>query len=96
MEPTPETSVCFAGRLGLLAKSEGSFIGSTGDKIKGAADQAMGAIKQGVGKMTGADRMKVEGKIQELKGQAEVAVGKTKDAIKKGTTAAADAINKKL
>ena len=40
--------------------------------------------------------MKVDGKIQEIQGQAEVALGKTKDAVKKGATAVADAINKKL
>ena len=71
-------------------------MGSTSDKIKGVADEAMGAIKQGVGKVVGSDKMRVEGKVQEIKGEAEVALGRTKDAIKKGADAAAEAINRKL
>lgn len=96
MEPTPSEGVIPAGQLGLFATREDRFMSSTGDKIKGVADQAMGAIKQGVGKVVGSDNLKVEGKVQEIQGQAEVALGKTKDAVKKGASAVADAINKKL
>ncbi len=57
---------------------------STTDKIKGAANEAVGNVKQGVGKATDNDKLRAEGKAQELKGEAQQAVGKTKDAVKKG------------
>jgi uncharacterized protein YjbJ (UPF0337 family) len=57
---------------------------STGDKAKGLANEAVGNVKQGVGKATGNDKMRAEGVVQERKGEAQQAVGKVKDAIKKG------------
>lgn len=57
---------------------------STSDKIKGVANEAAGNIKQGVGKVTGSDKMRAEGVRQERKGEAQQAVGKAKDALKKG------------
>lgn len=59
---------------------------STGDKVKGMANEAAGNVKQGVGKMTDNDKLRAEGKAQELKGEAQQAVGKTKDAVKKAST----------
>lgn len=56
---------------------------STTDKIKGAANEAIGNAKQGIGKVVDSDKMQVEGVIQERKGEAQQAVGKTKDALKK-------------
>lgn len=56
---------------------------STGDKVKGVANEAAGNVKQGVGKATDNDRLRAEGKVQEKKGEAQQAVGKAKDAIKK-------------
>ncbi|MBN2993602.1 CsbD family protein [Pseudomonas cedrina subsp. fulgida] len=60
-------------------------MGSTSDKVKGMANEAVGNIKQGVGKATDNDKLQVEGVIQEKKGEAQQAVGKTKDAVKKAT-----------
>ncbi|MGA8135890.1 MULTISPECIES: CsbD family protein [Pseudomonas] len=57
---------------------------STSDKIKGTANEAVGNVKQAVGKATGNNQMRAEGKAQELKGDVQKAVGKAKDAIKKG------------
>jgi uncharacterized protein YjbJ (UPF0337 family) len=57
---------------------------STGDKVKGMANEAAGNVKQGVGKATGNDKMRAEGVVQEKKGEAQQAVGKAKDAVKKG------------
>lgn len=57
---------------------------STGDKVKGMANEATGNVKQGVGKATGNDKMRAEGVMQEKKGEAQQAVGKAKDALKKG------------
>ncbi len=59
-------------------------MGSTADKIKGLANEAMGNVKQGVGKATGDTRTEAEGVVQERKGEAQQAVGKVKDAVKKG------------
>lgn len=56
---------------------------STGDKVKGLANEAVGNIKQGVGKATDNPKLRTEGKIQEKKGEAQQALGKVKDAVKK-------------
>ena len=58
---------------------------STSDKAKGVANEAVGNIKQGVGKVTGNDKLRAEGVVQEKKGEAQQAVGKAKDAVKKAT-----------
>ena len=58
---------------------------STSDKVKGLANEAVGNIKQGVGEVTDNDKLRAEGVIQEKKGEAQQAVGKTKDAVKKAT-----------
>jgi len=58
---------------------------STGDKVKGMANEAVGNIKQGVGKATDNSKLQGEGKAQEIKGEAQQAKGKVKDAVKKGT-----------
>ncbi|MDE1196701.1 CsbD family protein [Pseudomonas sp. Bc-h] len=57
---------------------------STGDKVKGMANEAVGNVKQGVGKATDNDKLRAEGKAQEVKGEAQQAVGNAKDAVKKG------------
>lgn len=59
-------------------------MGSTGDKVKGMANEAAGNVKQGVGKATDNERLRTEGVAQEKKGEAQQKVGKAKDAIKKG------------
>jgi uncharacterized protein YjbJ (UPF0337 family) len=56
---------------------------STSDKIKGMANEAAGNLKQAAGKVVGNDRMRAEGIVQERKGEAQQAVGKGKDAVKK-------------
>ncbi|MEN5313472.1 CsbD family protein [Pseudomonas koreensis] len=56
---------------------------STGDKVKGMANEAVGNIKQGIGKATDNTKLQVEGKVQEKKGEAQQAVGNAKDAVKK-------------
>ena len=52
---------------------------STTDKIKGAVNEAVGNAKQGIGNLTDNDRLKAEGKAQELKGEAQKTVGDVKD-----------------
>ncbi len=57
---------------------------STGDKVKGMANEAVGNIKQGVGKATDNPKLRAEGKAQEVKGEVQQEIGKAKDAVKKG------------
>ncbi|MFN3722502.1 MAG: CsbD family protein [Paracoccaceae bacterium] len=56
---------------------------STTDKIKGVANDAIGNVKQAVGKATDNKKLEAEGVVQERKGEAQKAVGDTKDAVKK-------------
>ncbi|QGM97292.1 CsbD family protein [Methylocystis parvus] len=58
-------------------------MGSTTDKIKGAANEAAGAVKQTVGKASGNPSLEIEGAGQKLKGEAQGAVGGAKEAVKK-------------
>ncbi len=56
---------------------------STTDKIKGAANEAMGNLKQAAGKVVDNPKLEVEGFTQERKGEAQQSVGKAKDTLKK-------------
>ncbi|GBU17974.1 MULTISPECIES: CsbD family protein [Methylobacterium] len=67
---------------------------STTDKIKGLANEAAGNVKQGIGKVTGNEKLQAEGKAQELKGEAQQTVGKAKDGIKGAAQKASDAVNR--
>ncbi|WP_296250127.1 CsbD family protein [Pseudomonas sp. UBA4194] len=55
----------------------------TKDKVKGVANEAVGNIKQGVGKVTGNDELQAKGVVQEKKGEAQQVKGDVKDAVKK-------------
>ena len=54
------------------------------DEIKGAAKDAAGSIKRAVGKATGDRRLQAEGTADKVTGKAQKAVGKIKDAARKG------------
>jgi uncharacterized protein YjbJ (UPF0337 family) len=56
---------------------------STTDKIKGVTNEAVGNVKQGVGKAVGSEKLQVEGAVQERKGEAQQVVGNAKEAVKK-------------
>lgn len=58
---------------------------STTDKIKGAANEALGKAKQGLGDVTNNDKMKADGAAQELKGKTQSTVGDAKGAVKSAT-----------
>lgn len=58
-------------------------MGSTADKIKGMANEAAGNVKQAAGKAFNKPELEAEGLIQERKGEAQQALGKGKEAIKK-------------
>jgi uncharacterized protein YjbJ (UPF0337 family) len=49
------------------------------DRIKGAVDQAKGAVKEAAGKATGDQKLQAEGAADKLAGKTESAVGGMKD-----------------
>jgi uncharacterized protein YjbJ (UPF0337 family) len=53
------------------------------DEIKGAAKDAKGSIKEGVGKATGNNRMAAEGASERVAGKVQKGVGSIKDAARK-------------
>lgn len=52
-------------------------------KVKNTAEQAKGRAKQAAGKVTDDDRLRVEGKADEMTGDLRQAGEKVKDAFKK-------------
>lgn len=52
------------------------------NRIEGALDQAKGAVKEAIGKVTGNERLEAEGTADKLAGKAKGAVGETKDAVR--------------
>ena len=58
-------------------------MGSTSDKIKGNANEAVGKAKQRVGEATGSER------LQEVKGKGQKTMGDAKDAAKEAIDRAA-------
>ena len=52
------------------------------DRIKGAATNVGGKMKEGVGKLTGDEKLKTEGRMDQLKGKIQNAVGGIRDALR--------------
>ena len=52
------------------------------DRIKGAANQAKGSMKEAAGKITGDAKLQAEGKADKLKGKVQNAAGGLKDSIR--------------
>jgi uncharacterized protein YjbJ (UPF0337 family) len=55
------------------------------DRIEGAANQAKGAVKEGIGKATGDAKLQAEGAADKTKGKVQNAVGGVKDAVRDAT-----------
>jgi uncharacterized protein YjbJ (UPF0337 family) len=55
------------------------------EHVKGVADKAKGAIKEGAGKLTGDKELETEGKTDKAKGDLHKAAGNVKDAFRKAT-----------
>lgn len=69
---------------------------STSDKASGYANEAVGNIKQGLGKAVGSEKMQAEGLAQEAKGEAQKASGEAKEKVKDAADTVSDKINKHL
>lgn len=54
----------------------------TDDKIRNAAEEAAGKVKEGVGKATDDERLEAEGKTDQAKADLKQAGEKIKDAFK--------------
>jgi uncharacterized protein YjbJ (UPF0337 family) len=52
------------------------------NRVSGSAKQMGGSIKEGVGNLTGDEKLKNEGTMDKVKGKIENAVGSAKDTIK--------------
>ena len=52
------------------------------DRVEGAMHQAKGAVKEGVGKMTGDKKTQAEGKAEKVAGKVQNTVGGIKDAAR--------------
>jgi uncharacterized protein YjbJ (UPF0337 family) len=52
------------------------------DRIRGAANQAKGAVKKGVGTLTGDTKLKAEGEIDKAVGKTQSAIGGLKDTLR--------------
>ena len=61
------------------------------EHVKGAADRAKGAVKQGAGKLSGDKELEREGQADKAKGGAHKAAGNVKDAARN----AADSLKSK-
>ncbi len=57
-------------------------MGNTKERMKGAADEAMGNIKQAVGDMTDNERLEAEGVAQERGGEARQEAAKASERTK--------------
>jgi len=52
------------------------------DRIKGAAKEVSGSIKEAAGKITGDQETEAKGKVEKNLGTAQNAFGKVKDALR--------------
>jgi uncharacterized protein YjbJ (UPF0337 family) len=52
------------------------------NRVQGAMDKAKGAVKEGLGKVTGNKKLEAEGVADKAKGTAKTTVGKTKDSVR--------------
>ncbi|ODT85658.1 CsbD family protein [Phenylobacterium sp. SCN 70-31] len=52
------------------------------DEAKGAAKDAVGAVKQAVGKATGDERLQAEGAAERVEGKVQKGVGALKEAAR--------------
>jgi uncharacterized protein YjbJ (UPF0337 family) len=52
------------------------------DRVEGSAKNIGGKVKEGVGKVTGDEKLKREGQLDQVKGKVENAVGGMKDKVR--------------
>lgn len=77
-----------------LVQDSGDQMNSMTDKANGVANETIGNVKQGAGKLVGSDKLEAEGVAQEAKGAVQKATGEAKAAVEAGADKVADAIKK--
>ncbi len=55
------------------------------DRVEGTWEQAKGAVKEGIGKVTGDAKTEAEGKSEKAEGKVQNTVGGAKDAVRDAT-----------
>jgi uncharacterized protein YjbJ (UPF0337 family) len=55
------------------------------ERVEGVTQKGVGAMKQGLGKAVGNERLQAEGAADKVAGAAKETVGKAKDAMHKAT-----------
>jgi uncharacterized protein YjbJ (UPF0337 family) len=55
------------------------------DRIAGAGKQVKGSIKEGIGKVTGDEKLKGEGKADKAEGKVQNTIGGIKDKVREAT-----------
>jgi uncharacterized protein YjbJ (UPF0337 family) len=55
------------------------------DRIKGAAEQVKGSVKERAGKALGDKKLETEGKVDKAAGKIRNAIGSAKDAVRDAT-----------
>lgn len=53
------------------------------DRIEGAGKQVIGAAKQAVGKLVGDAKLQTDGKVEQIEGKLQNAIGSAKDTLKR-------------
>ncbi len=52
------------------------------NRVKGAAHQVKGTVKEAIGRMTGDTKLRVEGTAEKLGGKVQSSFGRAKDALR--------------
>ena len=65
------------------------------NRIEGSGDQAKGNLKEGVGHLTGDEKLKAEGRADQAGGKVKNAVGGAVDAVKDVAGDAKGAVDRK-
>jgi len=52
------------------------------DRVEGAGHQVKGAVKEGIGKMTGDSKTEAEGKAEKIGGKVQNQIGSAKDSVR--------------
>ncbi len=58
-------------------------MGEMGDRLRGGGNRTVGALKQGVGRLTGSQRLEIEGSVQRMRGDGQSLMARIKGALRR-------------
>ena len=67
----------------MLGRKSRNMKSSTNDKVEGTAKDIAGDVKEVAGKATGDDRLRAEGKAEQIEGQTQKKIGDIKKVLGK-------------